>query len=1630
MSLDPVSTSKAIEDSYLSYLATTFRLRNPELRRQFEEALRDPDRLVKGPLLEATPPFEVGASLDELIIQGILDGGLGGLQSQALPLDRRLYVHQERAIRKAVTAGRNLVVATGTGSGKTEAFLVPILHHLFSQASTASLTPGVRALLLYPMNALANDQMARLRQVLINEPRIIFGRYTGETLEHTDDALERYRKVFQREPLPNELISREQMRNSPPHILLTNYAMLEYLLLRPADNVFFDGPDAGHWRFLVVDEAHTYTGAKGIEMAMLLRRLKDRVVDSDPGRLLCFATSATLGRGEEDFPEVAVFAQQLFGERFEWDPADEARQDVVKGVRILAPVTVDNPWEASPDFYVRWAEVLKSGAGQALPRLVEEARKAGLPDEVIALGGGNSAQGERFLYESLRRNIHLAELRGALEEEPQYLRELADKLFSADSNAVAGLTALVELAVHARASEGDPPILPARYHMFARAIEGTYVQLRPTPHLFLERRETSITDGIAYGVFELAVCRQCGAAYLVGLRNEEDGEPRFRHPGKETVDRPGGFEYYLLVEDDLGRLPEDDEDEIVSLGEEAPATSGEPFRLCCRCRAIDAANRLGPLCGCPSEDTVRLVRASSPKGRVHSCPACGSRSPAGLVLRFFTGNDATASVLATALYQRLPERGPDEEPSEERSRPRRWSSTGSASDRESGTPSRGGGRQLLAFSDSRQDAAFFAPYLERTYRQILRRRLIMQVLRDHAERAVVKEWRVQDLVAPLQAIASRLGLLTGMSRQEEEAEVWSWLLYELVAIDRRNSLEGLGLLGFRLARPAGWKAPDPLLEWGLTEAEAWTLYAVLLDTLRTKGVLLFPDIVSPKDDLFSPRNREYYVRANGADQRKHILSWSPSGRAQINTRLDFLERMMQRLGVRTTDDNKPQDVLESLWSESLAPGDPSSCWHEYFSSAPLPGEDVVYRLKHNYWALQPTRLDPQVHWSLCPVCHRLTQHNLRGVCPTYRCPGELRKADPDEVYRDNHYRRLYDALEPIELIAREHTAQLTSEAAAELQTQFIRGEVNVLSCSTTFELGVDVGQLEAVLMRNVPPSAANYVQRAGRAGRRTTSTAFALTFAQRRPHDLAHFFDPRGMITGKIRAPYFDLANDKIVRRHVYASAMAAFWRQHPETFGNVDSFFFRDGPSGPELVAEFLAARPPSLQHSLEHIVPDEVAGTLGISEWAWVDRLLQADDGQLANAASLVEGDVAKLNETRERLFREGKRSDRILRELNTIRSTYILGYLSRQNVIPKYGFPVDVVPLQISHHSDEARGLELDRDLRIALSEYAPSSEVVAGGKLWTSRYIKRLPDRSWRRYRYAVCPVCHRYHRVLAETDEPLTVCAGCGGPLHGREQGTFIIPEFGFMTTTRPPGKPGESRPERTYTTRTYFVGHETESHRVVMEIPGLRLEAIAASQGQLAVINHAGYRQFFVCDRCGYAQLGSDRTPNPHRTPWEGECNHQLERVSLGHEFLTDILQLRIEPPPGASISFWLSMLYGILEGASSAMEIERGDLDGTLYPYTSDPTRLAIILFDDVPGGAGHVQRIGRDEETLIDVLRATLRRVDACSCGGELRDTSCYGCLRNYGNQHYHDDLKRGLVIDFLRGALASQGPRAAVR
>jgi hypothetical protein len=1621
MPLDPIRATEAITDSYLNYLSTTFQIRDADLQRQFVALLKTPGRLTKGPILEATPPFECGVTPNDLISGGVLSPRFRQFRSEKLPLDRPFYVHQETAIRKVIAADRNIVVATGTGSGKTECFLIPILNHLLREEERGSLSPGVRALLLYPMNALANDQLSRMRELLQNYPNLTFGRYTGETLDERDEALEKYVKMYERDPLPNELISREEMRDTPPHILLTNYAMLEYLLLRPADNAFFDGKCAHRWRFLVVDEAHTYNGAKGIEMAMLFRRLKDRIVKNQEGRLRCIATSATLG-DEKDFSEVVDFASQLFNERFEWIPKDPGRQDVIKAKRLPLDTLGEATWSPDPKLYLRWQKCIQSNAKQvSVDDLIFEAQNLGVSKQFFQkydfVRGDNY---RTFLYQVLQDSEHVAQLRDLLEEAPRYLRRAAHHIFDENSEAVQQLVALVDLSAQARPSGDHQPLMPARYHLFARAMEGTYIALRPERRLFLERRQTVEVNGRSYVAFEAAVCRRCGALYVVGEEQIEAGQRKvLTQPSGRYYESTKGLSFHLLLDGDVEEVPEN-EDEVIVSGVEIEVGADQKYKLCAKCGAIGREDRLLPICDCEEENYVSVIRVPAKAGDVHVCPACGSRSPSSLVWRFLTGKDATASVLATALYQQVPPRSEQSTPKSKNAEISTdpWSSTAPLATRKRASPRVvGRGRQLLIFSDSRQDAAFFAPYLTRTYKQILRRRLILKTLEKNREKVLANHWRVQDLIKPLASEIKRLNLYPEMSQQGRLEEAWKWILHELLVMDRRNGLEGLGCLGFSLVKPLGWVPPRPLMKWGLSEEEVWLLFQILLNTLRTKGTIVFPNTVSPTDEFFAPRNREYYIRPHRLSRRSNVFSWVPKG--SLNTRTDFLFRLLNApLGIAMTigECNK---VLDLLWERSLAPADVNSCWHHVFESTNQHGVGTVFQMKPEFWELRSGTLDSTIPWYCCDKCQNLTLTNLRKVCPTYRCSGTLHECNPRELFRDNHYRRLYTSVEPMGMKVKEHTAQLTSKAAAELQTEFINGAVNVLSCSTTFELGVDVGELEAVFMRNVPPSAANYVQRAGRAGRRTTATAFALTFAQRRSHDLTHFNDPISLVSGKIGTPHFKIANDKIVRRHVYATALSAFWKHHRATFGRVKTFFF--DKRGAEMVRTFLREEPDALQNSLKWIVPESMHHKLGIDDWAWLHDLL-GDDGTLTRAANQVKDDVQRLEKHRRDLIAAGKPSDYVLRSINTIKRRYLISYLSSQNVIPKYGFPVDVVSLQLLHHDLEARRLELDRDLRIALSEYAPSSQVVAGGKLWTSRYLKRLPDRSWPKFAYAVCDHCGCYQSVQEESGQtlaPLETCRACGHPLEGRNKGTFLVPEFGFSTNL-PPKEPGERRPERTYTTRTYFSGEANAEEERHLQLEKLELIAIPASDGSLAVINHAGYVGFKVCPFCGYAKLINEDTPHPHKTPWRSDCHGKLRRFQLGHEFKTDVLQLRFLGYSNAEKGFWLSLLYAILEGLSGALDIDRRDIDGCLYPYTGDPAQPALILFDDVPGGAGHVRRAVQNDETLVRVLETSLRHLERCKCGGDKRDTSCYGCLRNYNNQFCHEDLKRGMVIDFLHDAV----------
>ena len=1714
--INPIKASDSIRETYLRYLTTTFGLKNSELARQFRIISRESKGLFRGPILETTPNYRKGKSLIELITEkgSFLSEGFveyaPGMDRQKvenhLPLNRLLYSHQEKALKKIAGENRNVVIATGTGSGKTECFLLPIINYLLKERSGGTLGPGVRAMLLYPMNALANDQVARLRNILPPETGITFGRYTGQTQQGYYNGLAEFKKENNGEtPSPNELFCRDQILGieplakdwphrdwpvflGPPHILLTNFAMLEYLLMRPADSGLFDGAAGNTWRFIVLDEAHVYSGAMGSEIGYLMRRLKDRVCRSQQGRLLCIATSATVGADDEKSREIiAESFQNLFGEQFE-------KQDLITG-DIIPPeesLTDFPEWgKGSSAFY----EKLERIAGkfhvstESFCKDLEtwsEVTEPGFPDEASirkAIGKISRIQTpedavNRFLFCVLAGDCNIRTLIERLEKAPIDMASpveiVGDRFhpFSEVEGVQKHLVRLVNLASKARMSKDTAPLLAARYHFFVRSLEGISVKmlnrdekgnLEIKPRLLLGRQK--VLPGNPEGksnAFELRACGRCGQTFLHGHLTDDN---RFVSYYQRTrlEEGPKKSEYLSI---DLEQIVESAEDEIPLRDEKQPASEVEedspkkqPFKvartllgetefMCPRCGFLSGDD----LHSCEycrrkheiiSDKWVKVRRLFSENGTVVKvCPACGAqRNYGGSIIRPFSpGDDAAGTVLAQSLMTHIPptsEKPVTPEPVESMEQGR-FSALKKTTDKKI----LAGKRRLLAFSDSRQDAAYFATYLDRTSNQILHRQLILKA----AEKILhqfqdTKYFSPGDLIAPLKEEAQKVGLFgPSVDDIEKTSTVSSWINAELIGIQKRHGLEGVGLITWELKyrRKLIEKIVshnDGLIEdYGLTSEEFICLMEIFLTELRRQNVLQPLNGVDIRDTYFWPRNRPYSIRKNDVNPKLSIASWIPQ--ASRNMRSDFIERLLIKTGQKT-DKKTIENILTDLWDLSKGC---EGIWEEVPSVNTLWGgmgkDGIVFRVRWDAWRGRLNTIEDSATLFKCETCGNLAHIDLKGVCPSYRCPGKLTPVDFNVEFSDNHYRFLY-GVAPVQISVQEHTAQITTQEGAQRQREFSNDEkpLNVLSCSTTFELGVDVGELHAVFLRNVPPAIANYIQRSGRAGRRLSAAAFVLTFCRSRPHDLGYFDSAINLIQGKIPPTIIKIENTRIARRHLHAVALSHFWRnEHPELFngpenkyrGQVQWLFFNASKTGSELIHSWLAGRPKELLDIVWRIFSSRMREELGLETWQWTGEFVRLEktgkqimwDGSLGLAQTELCSEYdqyEKLQNEIPELFNYAKA------QRKRILGRQILDYLASRNVLPKYGFPVDVIQLKLESKDDWAQRVELDRDLKLALGEYAPGCTLVANGRVIKSYAIEKIKGKAWPEYRFAVCNSCGRFHHSDSSHGKMDNIC-DCGFELNKSElKGNFIEPIFGFRTQLHEDGqKPVEVRPERTYTTRVFF-SHYKDAHDHEPFMPegnpdprmGIKIEKRYSRSGMLAVLNTAGAnRGFWICTFCGFGHPVVSAKPSSHKTPWGKPCKGKLIPLALGHRFQSDVLEIRFRGGDTARLEqgFWLSLTAALLSGASKALNIERDDIDGTVLRFGGEGHR-SIVLFDSVPGGAGHVRRIGMNLAKVMEEAYNVAENCPGCS-----RDQSCNACLRTFRNQYAHDLLSRGPVADFI--------------
>jgi ssDNA-binding Zn-finger/Zn-ribbon topoisomerase 1 len=492
------------------------------------------------------------------------------------------------------------------------------------------------------------------------------------------------------------------------------------------------------------------------------------------------------------------------------------------------------------------------------------------------------------------------------------------------------------------------------------------------------------------------------------------------------------------------------------------------------------------------------------------------------------------------------------------------------------------------------------------------------------------------------------------------------------------------------------------------------------------------------------------------------------------------------------------------------------------------------------------------------------------------------------------------------------------------------------------------------------------------------------------------------MIDGVVEAPIFDTTNEKIIVRHLLAAALSLYFRKKPHMFHDTETFIYEDKMQD---FKNYLAHKPSELNSYIDqYILSNEDLKHLRNFKWV---SLIDAPSSRVNLFLSDLQDKVKDYEEAEKKaqFDRNYAQAGYYQNRLKMLKNENVITLLSRYAVIPKYGFPVDVVQLDASNRLNKEYLLQ--RDLSIAISEYAPDSEVIVDGQKVVSRYIKQPAAGSLEKYYYALCPDC--LTAIVSDTELDLEqTCPHCHKKFVSTKR-SFLVPSLGFVTD-RKQIRATTIRPIKTYTGKIRYLGGGVDESEEVSYKDLITLQYIR--NDKLSVINESG---FYYCPKCGYTKKHARSTAptfkekNPHETFDGYPCKNQiLERTSLGHIYPTDVIRIRLNISAGEDEL--ITLVFALLEGISQELQIERTDVNGLVIGNAARGREL--VLFDQVPGGAGYVKSL-TDISVLEKVLKTSLEIVSRDCCDEE---TTCNSCLRNYYNQSFYKQMKRRYAKEIL--------------
>lgn len=1721
--------AQALKSALIEYVEAAYHIADPALLAQRRTLLEELGVIHQAPFLESTPRYKAGVKFRDL--PGMDPAALRALETLAEPTPKgaRLfydppYTHQGQAVAAVAIEQRSAIIMTGTGSGKTESFLMPVVSKLAAEAKARPEVfreqSAVRSLILYPMNALVNDQLGRLRAIL-GDPRLVtlfngwagrpprFARYTSRTPyagmrekekdqrklkpinDFYVDLVEKARSLdeeerqdaqtlmgalqargkwpakpdielwykgkkrawqdasgnFQRAvtlPDDSELLTRHEAQASAPDLLVTNYSMLEYMLMRPVERTIFD--QTRLWLeknprekfLLILDESHLYRGAAGAEVGLLIRRLRDRLqITVDRMQVICATASFDK---KADAPE---FASKLTG-------VPAASIVAIDGQKLERPGPAAG---ASEDADVL-AALDMSDAGFYSEKPQERAKSV---EQFLKFRGENLDQSgvEPALLRALKDYPPLSLLVNHTMGQARPVDKLGLHIFpkSVKHTADVALTNLAALAANARTKADDPSLLPCRVHMFFRGLRGLWACLDPNctaidptlkgvaGKLYAQPRE--LCDCFAR-VYEFFTCRVCGTAYARGYTdNPEQPQTVWSEPGAPLKTAAGelpelGPLDIMLTEPSSSELGEPAYLDLLT-GRINPELQGSRMRL-----VYLSPDRTAGAVVDDDEGDSYIAKA----GTFKRCGLCErktyqERSP---VQNHETKGDQPFQVL---LGKQLQVQPPGPQPATQFA------------------PLRG--RKVLAFSDSRQVAARLAPNLQ------------LYSARDSLRPLMVRGWsrlaQLPNFRLQLDDVYTAILLAAGeleVRLRPELAQHETFSDYPMVSARVKNE----GILD-----------DDEALKELCTELRSsdapQTLLADIVSALRDRALGLealgFASIVERADKRKSieqlPNVPDVATDAATKVQlaRAWLRRWNHSG--------FWLTPKMGAHFYLVHPDSKVRVKARSHAFQDFLSWLPTTAARQTFKTKWLPElltlftekmETRKHRLIGRYLSLEFGG-----SWVRCADCksvHRPVGH----IKKCQDCGHEtVQPLDPDtdEVFakRKGYYRRaIKEALgptpqTPLSLIAAEHTAQLN---AAGVDSIFSKSEENellfqdveiphasgraapmaidVLSSTTTMEVGIDIGQLSGVALRTMPPGRANYQQRAGRAGRRGNAIATVVAFSGSDTHDEHYFSQPQAMISGPVVDPTLTLNNLDIARRHVRAFLVQTY-HQHKipavaagagtgnlfSVLGDVDDFLKPNSVLSRDDFEKWMKANEKLLRDRVSSWIPGElavadretllkemVADTMNAIDVALYERTSQTPNEKvMIDPIDALETQAETQPETDEE------------KPAVATPTRALLDTLLYKGVLPRYAFPTDVATFHIFNVEKSTRFRpELEfapgQSRNVALSQYAPGKLVWVAGKCYTSGAIYAPFDsdrrRQWADRRlYLECTSCgYSFTKELNQgIDKGQSLdCDACKG--HGTlGPARYWMRPVGFAHPVDvPPVVSPEELPPTSYATRARLtLSSDDKDWTPVTE----RIRYFTARTHLLVSNTGPATKGYSYCTGCGRIEATSESTgalSRPHRKPYPDEkqpnCpGYTTEGIVLGTDFITDValFSLRVDDPIRLSAGETITqtalrtLAEALARAACDLLGIEPGEVQAEYRPALSQEGKLGyeteIFLYDTLPGGAGFAQAAARAGRAIFDLA---LQRMTACPEGTGC-DLSCYRCLRTFRNRIDHSALDR---------------------